>query len=75
MVPTPDGKVLVFGGYSKVKVKKDVDQGTVHTDMFLLAPESEYIIQCVLGSYQILYHYVLQRYIYINCLLYTSRCV
>lgn len=39
MVHTPDGKVLIFGGYSKIKVKKDVDKGTVHTDMFLLAPE------------------------------------
>ncbi|RZF40849.1 hypothetical protein LSTR_LSTR003359 [Laodelphax striatellus] len=34
-----DGKILVHGGYSKVKVKKDVDKGVVHTDMFLLSPD------------------------------------
>lgn len=45
MVPTPDGKVLIFGGYSKVKIKKDVDKGTVHTDMYLLAPESKFIMK------------------------------
>lgn len=46
MVATADGKVLIFGGYSKVKVKKDVDKGTVHTDAFLLTPESKFLI-CV----------------------------
>ena len=35
------GRVLVYGGYSKEKVKKDVDVGKVHVDMFLLAPEGE----------------------------------
>lgn len=41
MVPLSDGKILIQGGYSKEKVKKDVDKGTVHTDMFLLSPESK----------------------------------
>lgn len=41
MIPLPDGKILVSGGYSKERVKKDVEKGTVHTDMFLLSPESK----------------------------------
>ncbi|XP_034254187.1 kelch domain-containing protein 4 isoform X1 [Thrips palmi] len=39
MIPLADGKILVSGGYSKERVKKDVEKGTVHTDMFLLSPE------------------------------------
>lgn len=31
-----DGRILVYGGYSREKVKKDVDKGTSHTDMFYL---------------------------------------
>lgn len=41
MLPTPDNKIIVYGGYSKERVKKDVDKGHVHTDMFLLSPESK----------------------------------
>lgn len=29
-------KILVYGGYSKERLKKDVDKGTVHSDMFIL---------------------------------------
>ena len=29
----------MYGGYSLEKVKRDVDQGTTHTDMFALQPE------------------------------------
>ncbi|XP_075045418.1 kelch domain-containing protein 4 isoform X2 [Mixophyes fleayi] len=39
MITTQDGSVIVYGGYSKQRVKKDVDKGTVHTDMFLLKME------------------------------------
>ncbi|KAE8750832.1 hypothetical protein FOCC_FOCC002260 [Frankliniella occidentalis] len=39
MIPLADGKILISGGYSKERIKKDVDKGTVHTDMFLLSPE------------------------------------
>ncbi|XP_054275074.1 kelch domain-containing protein 4-like [Macrosteles quadrilineatus] len=39
MVATPDGKILVFGGYSKVRVKKVEDKGTIHMDAFLLGPD------------------------------------
>ena len=41
MVPLPDGRVLITGGYSKSKVKKDVDKGIIHTDAFLLVPDSK----------------------------------
>ncbi|XP_071443811.1 kelch domain-containing protein 4 isoform X2 [Hetaerina americana] len=39
MVALKDGKILIFGGYSKEKIKKDVDKGTVHMDSFLLSPD------------------------------------
>ncbi|XP_058805252.1 kelch domain-containing protein 4-like [Phymastichus coffea] len=39
ILPTPENKILVYGGYSKEKIRKDVDKGQVHTDMFLLSPE------------------------------------
>lgn len=35
-------KILIYGGYSKERIKKDVDKGTVHTDMFMLTPEGNY---------------------------------
>lgn len=41
MAPTPDGKILVFGGYSKTAVKKEIDRGITHSDMFALTPESK----------------------------------
>ncbi|XP_055912865.1 kelch domain-containing protein 4 [Eupeodes corollae] len=39
MAPCPDGKILIWGGYSKSNVKKDVDRGITHTDMYLLNPD------------------------------------
>jgi hypothetical protein len=42
MVALPDGKVLIYGGYSKEKIKREVAKGVIHTDMFLLVPESKY---------------------------------
>lgn len=39
MSVTPQGGIVIYGGYSKQRVKKDVDRGTQHTDMFLLAAE------------------------------------
>lgn len=44
VLPTPDNKILVYGGYSKERIKKDVDKGQVHTDMFLLSPESKNLL-------------------------------
>jgi len=43
MVALPDGKVLIYGGYSKEKIKWEVDKGVIHADMFLLTPESKYL--------------------------------
>lgn len=42
MLPTSE-KLLVYGGYSKEKVKAGVDKGQIHTDMFLLSPDSKNI--------------------------------
>ncbi|XP_039174559.1 kelch domain-containing protein 4 isoform X2 [Crotalus tigris] len=39
LVSTPEGHLMVYGGYSKQRIKKDVDKGTLHTDMFLLSAE------------------------------------
>ncbi|PWA33033.1 hypothetical protein CCH79_00013048 [Gambusia affinis] len=37
MTASPDGAgVIIYGGYSKVRVKKDVEKGSIHSDMFLL---------------------------------------
>ncbi|XP_053282792.1 kelch domain-containing protein 4 [Pleuronectes platessa] len=42
MSSTPDGTgVIIYGGYSKVRVKKDVEKGTIHSDMFLLKREGK----------------------------------
>jgi len=43
MVALSDGKVLIYGGYSKEKIKREVDKGVIHADMFLLTPESKYL--------------------------------
>ncbi|KAF4532118.1 hypothetical protein B566_EDAN004124 [Ephemera danica] len=39
MAATPNGKVLISGGYSRQRIKKDVDKGIAHTDSFLLTPD------------------------------------
>lgn len=36
MAPVGDGRILLYGGYSREKVKKDVDKGIAHTDMYYL---------------------------------------
>ncbi|KAH9515686.1 kelch domain containing 4 [Bulinus truncatus] len=42
LLPVADqNKVIVYGGYSKDHVKKDVDQGKTHTDMFALILEKK----------------------------------
>ncbi|BFZ13554.1 hypothetical protein BsWGS_16593 [Bradybaena similaris] len=41
-VPMPDAnKIIVYGGYSKEKLRKDVDKGSTHTDMFVLTQEKK----------------------------------
>uniref|UniRef100_A0A8C5D0Z7 Kelch domain-containing protein 4 n=1 Tax=Gouania willdenowi TaxID=441366 RepID=A0A8C5D0Z7_GOUWI len=42
MTSTPDGLgVTIYGGYSKVRVKKDIEKGTIHSDMFVLKREGK----------------------------------
>lgn len=42
MAAMPDSyRVTVYGGYSKEKVKRDVDKGTTHVDMTTLMPEGK----------------------------------
>lgn len=42
MAAMPDSyRVTVYGGYSKEKVKRDVDKGTTQVDMTTLMPEGE----------------------------------
>ena len=43
MFPLADGnRVVVFGGYAKEKGKKEAEKGLTMSDMFILAPDSEY---------------------------------
>lgn len=44
MAALTEGVVVVSGGYSRRQLKKDVDQGITHNDMFTLIPESEYYV-------------------------------
>ncbi|XP_066151519.1 kelch domain-containing protein 4 [Euwallacea fornicatus] len=39
MMPLPDGKILIYGGYSKDCVKKDIEKGHVYTDAFIVGPD------------------------------------
>lgn len=55
MAATNDGKILVWGGYSKTNVKKEVDRGITHGDMFCLAPDSKSIYS-LLTVRQLLQH-------------------
>lgn len=42
MVSTPHlNKIIIYGGYSKHPIKKDLDQGIFHSDMFALMPEGK----------------------------------
>ncbi|GBP94390.1 Kelch domain-containing protein 4 [Eumeta japonica] len=34
-----EGKIFVWGGYSKSQLKKDVDRGITHTDMYAFLPD------------------------------------
>jgi len=40
-LPTDTGRAVIYGGYSKERLKKDVDKGTAHADMFILALEKK----------------------------------
>ncbi|XP_051916843.1 kelch domain-containing protein 4 isoform X1 [Hippocampus zosterae] len=42
MTSTLDGSgVIIYGGYSKLRLKKDIEKGTIHSDMFLLKQEGK----------------------------------
>ncbi|XP_038662452.1 kelch domain-containing protein 4 isoform X1 [Scyliorhinus canicula] len=41
MASTTNGNVIIYGGYSKQRIKKDVEKGIVYTDMFLLKNEGK----------------------------------
>ncbi|XP_037672356.1 kelch domain-containing protein 4 isoform X2 [Choloepus didactylus] len=43
---TPQGCITVYGGYSKQRVKKDVDRGILHADMFQLRCEEDKAGRC-----------------------------
>lgn len=47
MLALPDGRILITGGYSKNKVKKDIDKGIVHSDAFLLVPDSTHVLNYI----------------------------
>lgn len=48
LAATPDGKLLVWGGYSRTSVKKEIDRGITHSDMFVLTQESECFVNLIL---------------------------
>ncbi len=39
VVSQDQSRIIVYGGYSKERTKKDVDIGKTHTDMYQLLPE------------------------------------
>ncbi|XP_055607159.1 kelch domain-containing protein 4 [Uranotaenia lowii] len=41
MIACPDGKLLIWGGYSKSSVKKEIDRGVTHADMFSLTTSDD----------------------------------
>jgi len=36
-------RLIVYGGYSKERIKRDVDRGQVHSDMFALTFDSQFV--------------------------------
>lgn len=50
MVTLPDGRILITGGYSKNKVKKDVDKGVIHTDAFTLVQDSNFQLRKIFST-------------------------
>lgn len=48
MFAMEDGRIIVYGGYYKEKIKKDYDKGTILIDMFILTPESKYLFYLLL---------------------------
>lgn len=42
MFSMEDGRIIVYGGYCREKIKKDYDKGSILIDMYILTPESEW---------------------------------
>ncbi|KAL1429081.1 hypothetical protein MTO96_016812 [Rhipicephalus appendiculatus] len=40
LLPVAEGKILLYGGYSRERIRKEFDQGKAHTDMFLLQADT-----------------------------------
>lgn len=40
MFALEDGRIIVYGGYYRERIKKDYDKGTILIDMYILTPES-----------------------------------
>lgn len=47
MFAMDDGRIVVYGGYYREKIKKDYDKGIILIDMYILTPESK----CSLNTY------------------------
>lgn len=45
MFAMEDGRIIVYGGYYREKIKKDYDKGTILIDMYMLTPESKFLFQ------------------------------
>lgn len=41
MFAMEDGRIVVYGGYYREKVKKNNDKGSILIDMYILTPESK----------------------------------
>lgn len=44
MFAMDDGRIVVYGGYYREKIKKDYDKGIILIDMYILTPESKYLL-------------------------------
>lgn len=59
LAATLDGKLLVWGGYSRTSVKKEIDRGVTHADMFVLTPESKLVLFVLFRLYKYCRNYIL----------------
>lgn len=52
MFALDDGRIVVYGGYYREKIKKDYDKGIILIDMYILTPESK----CLLNTFTLSIH-------------------
>ena len=56
-------RLIVYGGYSKERIKRDVDRGQIHSDMFALMFDSmSYQCREMLHNFVQFYVYVFKLY-------------